>query len=477
MRHALLRLAALLVVLMLALTGCNLITIDPIMQLDEDLAALKKQYSGVVASYDGGTITQEDVMGTFNSQYSYMSQMYSMYGMGMTQSDIESIEQSVVENAVENVAIRQQIEARGLALDPEKVEELNAEVDEHYQDAYDSVYASVTGETEDERVKRTEVNLYSMGYTRDALYGIEEDSANYELIEEAVRAEITENLLDEEKLKQAYEAKLAEDEETYADSPYSFESAMSSDTEVVTWIPEGYRTVKHILVKPDSDALNAVIDARGEVATAERNLEDLRSELDALNDDDAEDTEEAEDAEEAEEEAEAPRTAEEIQVDIDAAEAILEEKKAAAEQAEADCLATVKDTTDAIYQKLADGEEFDALIEEYGEDPGMQNEPTKTRGYYVCSDSAAWDSNFTAGAMLLEKVGDVSETPVISTSGVHIIRYESDVTPGAVPLEDVHDALFNETLEQMRADHFDAELQSWVEALHPTYSIENFNLQ
>ena len=79
--------------------------------------------------------------------------------------------------------------------------------------------------------------------------------------------------------------------------------------------------------------------------------------------------------------------------------------------------------------------------------------------------------------MLLEKVGDVSETPVISTSGVHIIRYESDVTPGAVPLEDVHDALFNETLEQMRADHFDAELKSWVEALHPTYSIENFNLQ
>ena len=228
MRHALLRLAALLVVLMLALTGCNLITIDPIMQLDEDLAALKKQYSGVVASYDGGTITQEDVMGTFNSQYSYMSQMYAMYGMGMTQSDIESIEQSVVENAVENVAIRQQLEARGLALDPEKVEELKAEVDEHYQDAYDSVYASVTGETEDERVKRTEVNLYSMGYTRDALYGIEEDSANYELIEEAVRAEITEDLLDEEKLKQAYEAKLAEDEETYADSPYSFESAMSS---------------------------------------------------------------------------------------------------------------------------------------------------------------------------------------------------------------------------------------------------------
>ena len=60
MRHALVRLAALLVVLMLVLTGCNLIGIDPIMQLDEDFAKLKKQYSGVVASYDGGEITQDE---------------------------------------------------------------------------------------------------------------------------------------------------------------------------------------------------------------------------------------------------------------------------------------------------------------------------------------------------------------------------------------------------------------------------------
>ena len=69
MRHALVRLAALLVVLMLVLTGCNLIGVDPIMQLDEDMAKLKEKYSGVVATYDGGEITQADVMGTFNSQY------------------------------------------------------------------------------------------------------------------------------------------------------------------------------------------------------------------------------------------------------------------------------------------------------------------------------------------------------------------------------------------------------------------------
>ena len=162
---------------------------------------------------------------------------------------------------------------------------------------------------------------------------------------------------------------------------------------------------------------------------------------------------------------EAPRTAEEIQADIDAAEANLETLKADAEKAEADCLASVQDKLDEIYAKIEAGEDFEALIEEYGEDPGMQNEPTKTRGYYVCSDSTNWDKNFTAGAMALENVGDVSETPVISTSGVHIIRYESDVTPGAVALEDIHDALYDETLEDMKSEHFTSELDAWVEAL------------
>ena len=105
----------------------------------------------------------------------------------------------------------------------------------------------------------------------------------------------------------------------------------------------------------------------------------------------------------------------------------------------------------------------------------MQNEPTKTRGYYVSSASTTWDQHFTDGAMALENVGDVSEKPVISSSGVHIIRYESDVTPGAVALEDIHDALYDQTLEEKKSEHFDSELDAWVEALKPEYHLEAFS--
>ena len=254
---------------------------------------------------------------------------------------------------------------------------------------------------------------------------------------------------------------------------------MTSDSTTVYWMPEGYRTVKHILVVPDSEVLAAVTTARSDLTAAEDNIEALRTELDAVNnpeDTEEGEAEEADEAEEAEEpeETEAPRTAEEIQADIDAAEASLDGLKEAVEKAEADCLASVQDKLDEIYGKIEAGEDFDSLIEAYGEDPGMQNEPTKTRGYYVCANSTNWDANFTAGAMALANVGDVSETPVISTSGVHIIRYESDVTPGAVALDEIHDTLYEDTLETMKQDHFDSELESWISALNPQYNVSAF---
>lgn len=75
--------------------------------------------------------------------------------------------------------------------------------------------------------------------------------------------------------------------------------------------------------------------------------------------------------------------------------------------------------------------------------------------------------------MLLENVGDVSE-PVVSGSGVHLIRYESDVTPGAVPLEQVRDALVEEALTTLQEEYYLQQLDAWVEALHPVYSYDNW---
>ncbi|MGX8705257.1 MAG: peptidylprolyl isomerase [bacterium] len=466
MKHTLVKLMGLTLALMLVLTGCNLIAIDPMMQLDEDFAKLDKNYAAVVAEYEGGKLTKGDVLGSFASSYSYYSQMYSMFGMSMNDSVIEDIKQQSLEHAVQGVAMKRELEKRGLTLTEEQLQEVQTTADSNYKQAYDSFYAQAAGKG-DVKARQTEYDMYVNGYSKDFFYKSQLHEAEEALIEETVKGEIAE--LTDEELQAAYDAKVAEDEGSYSGNAGAFESAMSSEDGIVAWRPEGYRTVKHILVKPADDVLAAVTDARTALTDAQTKLEDLESELDAQND-----------ADPAEETTEVPASEDEattaLQADIDAARADVDAAKAAVADAEAACLDSVKEKTDAIYAKLAEGADFADLIAEYGEDPGMKNEPTATRGYYVSADSATWDKNFTAGAMALANVGDVSDTPVISTSGVHIIRYESEVAPGAVPLDEIRDALYETTLTTRKDDHYSESLESWVAALNPVYHIDAFTL-
>jgi len=474
MRHSLLKLAGLLLAMCLALTGCNLIGVDALKQLDVDFAKLDKDFATVVADYDGGSVTKGDVLGSFASTFSYYAQMYQAFGMQIDNNTVESIKQQTLENAIQSIAIDKQIASRGLALSEEKQAEIESAAEENYQQAYDSFYGNTTGKDEAVRARQTEYDMYAMGYTKDTFLKLQKQQADYDLIEDTVRNEIAE--LTDEQLTEAYNEKVEEDEEQYADNASAFESAMTSSDDIVAWMPEGYRTVKHILVKPEDDVLKAVTDARTALSDAESALEDLETELDDLDDADVDEETDVDEGEDAETE-EAPRTAEEINADIEKARADVDAAKAEVESAEAACLESIKDKTDEIYAKIEAGEDFDSLIAEYGEDPGMKNEPTATRGYYVAANSTTWDANFTAGAMALANVGDVTETPVISSSGVHIIRYESDVTPGAVALDDIREKFYEDTLETARDDHFSEELDAWTEALKPVYHLDAFTIE
>ena len=79
--------------------------------------------------------------------------------------------------------------------------------------------------------------------------------------------------------------------------------------------------------------------------------------------------------------------------------------------------------------------------------------------------------------MALANVGDVTETPVVGSSGVHIIRYESDVTPGPVPLETIRDALFEETMNTSREEHYSETIESLTAALNPVYHVDAFTIE
>ena len=127
------------------------------------------------------------------------------------------------------------------------------------------------------------------------------------------------------------------------------------------------------------------------------------------------------------------------------------------ETARADCIAAVQDTLDEIQARLAAGEDFEALIAEYGQDPGMED----SDGYYVAEGAINWVPEFTDASMALANVGDVSE-PVVSSSGVHLIRSMSDVTPGAMSEEDAHDYLVEVVTANKKNETFQEALNQWI---------------
>lgn len=467
MKHTHVKLVGLLVALTLALTGCNLIGIDQMKQLDLDFAALEKDFSTVVASYDGGEITKGEALHPYASMVSYYSQLYSMFGMSINDQVLESVKQQTLQNMVQNVAIAKEFDARGLTLSDEKLAEIQENADKTYQDSYDAVYAKAAGKG-DVKARQAEYDLYANGYSKEGIYNELLAQAKREALEESLNAEIPE--VTDEQLQKAYDDKVAEDKESYAEDHDAYESAMTEADELVTWNPEGYRTVKHILVKADDSVMTAVKDTHAEMKTLKDNLKDLEEELKDLNDAGTAD----ETADAAEGETTETRTAEQIQADIDAAKAEIAAKQADVDAADAAVLENVKAKTDEIYAKLAEGATFADLIAEYGEDPGMQNEPTSERGYYVCADSEHWDYCFTEGAMALANVGDVSQTPVVGTSGAHIIRYESDVTPGAVPLDEIRETLTKTTLENLQEEHITQTLDALTSALNPKYNADAF---
>ena len=444
--------AALLAALCLTLTGCNLIGVDPLMQIAEDRAAVSDVYETVLAEYDGGTVTVADIIYDFNYQWSYYYQLYAMAGMELDEETVAMLRDSCVDAAVERAAQSAEAERRGIALTEEELAEAEQTARQLYDESYASLLSQATDADEDVRAARVEYELYASGQDYETILAYYTAEALNAKLREQEDAGITDP--GEESIEQAYDQRVESDEANYADSPASFESAMTSGT-LVTWMPEGYRTVKHILVIPDESVLTPYQEAKSELDSMQSELDSLNEQLLAATDDDPAEGEEAAD----------PAA---LETQIAAQEAAIAAAEEALQPLADACLADVQDTLDEIQSRLDAGEDFQTLIDEYGEDPGMQNEPTATVGYYVSADSTTWDTAFRDAAMLLSNVGDVSE-PVLSMSGVHIIRYESDVTPGPVPLDDVRDQLFDEALTAAREEHYGALLDEWVAAIHPVY--------
>ena len=236
----------------------------------------------------------------------------------------------------------------------------------------------------------------------------------------------------------------------YESNPGSYGTSVTNGT-TVYYTPAGYRYVKNILRKFSDEDNQKINDIQSQITDKQTQLSNVETSLSDLG-------EATED--ESEEIAKNRQELTDTQTTLNAEIADLQAQKTAAEEA---AYAALQPVIEEIQAKLAAGEDFDALMKEYGEDTGMQNEPAKTNGYAVCEQSTNWVESFRDAAMALAKVGDVSE-PVRSSYGIHLIKYVSDAVEGPVAFDDVKDTIYESLLSTKQDDAYNAAVDEWVAA-------------
>ncbi|MBQ9942268.1 MAG: peptidylprolyl isomerase [Christensenellaceae bacterium] len=136
-----------------------------------------------------------------------------------------------------------------------------------------------------------------------------------------------------------------------------------------------------------------------------------------------------------------------------------EGKDEEADKLQADELAKIKGKADDIYAKLQAGEDYDALLAEYGEDPGMAEKP---QGYRIFLGMEDYDEKFVNGGMELEKIGDYSE-PIASDFGYYILQYAADEPHGVKSFEETKAGFYDIVKEELIDSVFEETVTKWTE--------------
>ena len=430
----------------LLLTGCGN---NPVKEAEKAIKKVTKAYKTEVAEYEGGTVTAGEIMADFTTQYSEMVYLYSLYGYELTQSEVVDIMESSMEARVRSEIIANKFDEQ-YALTEEELAAVEESAKSVYQTNYDSYYAISEGETDEEKDAEVREVLAKLGMDYENTYDAVLLNMKAEYMYNVVGEEITE--VDEAQIKANYEEWVTEDSATYYGHPDEFAYAMTKEGVNCYWMPRGFRTVKHILLAVDAELITAYNDAVDAYDAAVARVEELEASKEGLS----------------------AGGLEALEIELIYAQAQIEPAQAAIDTALIAMCETVQDKLVDIYTRLANGESFDVLIEEYCEDPSMLTEPTKSRGYYISKDTTIWEPALQEEALALENVGDYSQQPIVTENGLHIVYYASEVASGAVNYEDVHDALYSDALIYARQEHYSEVADSWLEEANASYDVEKF---
>jgi len=467
---------ALIAMLLLAavmLSGCNLIGYDA--ELDG---------AQVVAKVNDTEITKAEWLAYRDYIMEYEQQyMMQYYGFSMPIDDamIDSYSEMALEQLVESAVIEDKLTELGLS----PLGEEDAADVEAYADSMMDLYKMMiryqnhpeieTVEEEAERLAAAETeegaepaepvatvtdaeldemlskDLEASGYTYEYFKQSETASIKEERIKEYAYGDLA---VTDEEVQASFDEQAAAQKESFDATPTLYMTYQNSGYDTY-YVPAGYRGVKHVLVKIDGAKETEIKTLTSTVTTAENAITSANEQLDEFK---------AADTSAYDEEA---MTA--YNEEIAALEAQVAEEQAKKDEAQAkldalteEAFAEILPTAEEVLAKAQAGEDFDALIETYGEDPGMTSEPNKTTGYYVCEGLNAYEQAFQDGAMALANVGDISD--LVKTSyGYHILQYTCDIPAGNVELtEEVKTSIHDELLTTAQNAAYEAAVTQWV---------------
>ena len=513
-------LACLLVVAML-LSGCSLVKKD----LEVDAAT-------PILTVNDKVFTKGEIQSAVNSYLAQMQSYYSQYyGQNIDVTNAEIIadaQKSVIDQLTEQTVV--EAKAKELGFD-QLSEEDQKEVDDLWQSYYDMIKSylysdSELSEEELDKAITADVTNY---------FGMTKESLQASKVQELLRADTVKDVtVSEDEIKAEFDKHVEEAKTNYETSLSAYGSSFNNGS-VVYYRPAGYRLVKQILTKFNADDKALMDDLSSKISSQNTTISSLQK---TLTDDGVEDVDallekvtvvltevveekaetdlpaETETAEAAEETAEATATdlAEATPSDLPAEEPAVtkapeytcetmdtldaelddtvkanvralkeaQEKLAAytAMQtgAKAKAYANIDARADEILAEIAGGADWDTLMAEKTEDPGMQSGSTAETGYAVCENMSGFDSAFVNAAMALEKVGDTSDKIASDLYGYYIIKYVGDVEEGPVALEgNVYDTIKNEVQSTKEDEAYSAAVAEWVSAAKVTTDLKSLN--
>ena len=327
-----------------------------------------------------------------------------------------------IEYMIQDKVMKSKITELGLdQFTDEEIEAFKNEAHNEWESAIDS-YVSyfLTEDTEEARAQAREdgaAYFTAYGYSEESLANSLMLSASYERLEQKI-LEGKDVTIPKEEIRAAYEESASQEQAQIADNIYLYELYQNYYGTEFWFVPEGYRGIIHILMKVDDELLSAYQEAQ---AAYEESVTEETPDGDA-------------------------------------------EKKAAADAAKEAVLASKRAEIDDIYARLAQGESFEALIAQYGEDPSMTQASYLAEGYAVHKDSVIYDPVFITGAFSekMQQPGDTSD-PVVGSYGIHILHYLRDIPGGIKELTDEISAEIEESLYTEKVNGYYAEaLESWI---------------